>query len=269
MKNAKGALQDSSQPLSLVLRQKKKKKGGGAKPPNDTDRPAPFFNTYKRYCLVSDFQRDRNPSSQNTAPTIFSSSGQGPPKGSTWEMRKHPPPRRPPDPQAASRSSALPRQAWRGAGVTRRPRCRKDAPKGGGGRSRVEPEPALAARAPRTGEASVHHGWLPSPGLRGLQPGHEGLQSLGRVERGLPPGAPAHRHAGESAQAPGEQRWAEAKLEQGRCPLGSSCSSSRCRRGIPLLPQPRGRALALLVALRASPDARAPPRATRPTACLG
>lgn len=60
-------------------------------------------------------------------------------KASTWVMRKQPPPHLCP-----GWSVALPRPAWSSAGVTGRPRCRKDAPEGGGGgrRSRVTPEPS-------------------------------------------------------------------------------------------------------------------------------
>lgn len=85
---------------------------------------------------------------------------------------------------------------------------------------------------------------------------------------GPPPGTPApvaHLHGAQSARGPGEQRRAEAERGQGRCPLGSSCSSSRHRRrrGVSL-PQPgaersRRRPLTELPrppALRLTPPAR-------------
>lgn len=56
--------------------------------------------------------------------------------------------RRPAGSAGRGQSSALPLQAWSGAGVTGRPLCRKDGPEGGGGgrRSRVMPEPSPPAR---------------------------------------------------------------------------------------------------------------------------
>lgn len=144
-----------------------------------------------------------NPRPNTPPPTILSSRGQGPRRSAPGEMRKHPPPRRPAGSAGRGRSTALPHQAWRGAGVTGRPRCRKDAPKGGGGggRSRFVPEPsppALAACAPRTPVAS--------PGAAGSPASARGSPEPGPSRARAAPGAPLtvtqaspHRPLGSSA----------------------------------------------------------------------
>lgn len=137
---AKKALQDSSpSPMPGLAT-------GKAKSPKDLDHP-PQPPTHTNAGIPSP------EISKGAYPSTTPSSGElRPPKASTSGMRKHPPPNLRP-----GRSAALPRPAWSSAGVTGRPRCRKDAPEGGGGRRRrVTPEPSPPPLPrPRTPEAST------------------------------------------------------------------------------------------------------------------
>lgn len=109
----------------------------------------------------------------------------------------------------------------------------------------------------------------PCSGPRVARGGRRGTECrAARDGRGAaaPPPQPLTFTQASPRGAPGEQRWPEAGRGQGRCPLGSSCSSRR-RRGL-RLPQPRAERSPPLSALRASSAARAPPHARLPARLL-
>lgn len=140
----KGALLDSSHPIPGFATKNKQKTNNNKKglSPNDMDCfSLPHSPTHiKRYFLPSNLQGGctfHHPVSQRAGPRgavpgnekapVLPTSG---PRGRARSV-------------GLGGSAALPRPAWSSAGVTGRPRCRKDAPEGGGCRSsRVTPKPS-------------------------------------------------------------------------------------------------------------------------------
>lgn len=139
-------------------------------------------------------------------------------------------------------------------------------------------QPRASSRDPEHGVAQLREGGAPRASHRsqlcsGARVRRGGLRGTARAvaHNGRRPQARGHPHPPLTftQASPGgpsrEQRWPEAGSRQGRCPFGSSCSSSR-RRGL-RLPQPRAERSPPPSALRAASAARAPPR-TRRAACL-